>query len=698
MDISEIIKNGQMFEGWEIVRLIGEGSYGKVYEIKREGYGVSLKAALKHMGIPKGASEVAELISEGMTQDSASTYFRGYVEEFAKECEIMSKLKGNAHIVSFEDYKIIERKDTIGWDILIRMELLTPIVAYMNNHTLERDEILKLGIDICDALELCKKLNIMHRDIKPANIFVSSSGDFKLGDFGISRIVSKTTGASTKVGTKDYMAPEIYKDDKYDASVDIYSLGVMLYRFFNNNRLPFMPPAPAPISYSDREAALSRRIRGETIPQPVNGDADIYQILSKAMAYNPSERYKDPSEMRRDLERVKMGQHLEAPVYEKTEYLDPITASGKAANNSTTTSAFDSTMIVTPQNAANGGAGQNQHQVQSGNQFQQGNNSFQQGNNNYQQVNNNASQGNQFGQFGQMGANNQQKPKKKKRLPVVLGLIGGVFLLFIVIVVLGGNASQKKKNTTTGMKMASGSTGAASTTKTADTSDSGSTSSDTALQQGDFILASNILMVGDTVNARFVLGDWIITYSPDIKFDIEDESVARVRQSSDGERYVIEGLSPGSTKITMTDGTYTDTETVRVVDKNYEVGDMCGMDFFNDDTFSNMLNGGYITIDDGASEVSVSSNKSSKVVVDIFGYFNSFGLDVADIGSSIYIYGSENIQLSYKTSIDNGTYDISIESGMLTDASGEATVILLDKADDKVIWQIKIPIENTGIN
>lgn len=69
---------------------------------------------------------------------------------------------------------------------------------------------------------LCKKHNIIHRDIKPANIFASGNGDYKLGDFGIAKTIEQTSGG-TKIGTYDYMAPEVYHDQPYGNTADIYS-------------------------------------------------------------------------------------------------------------------------------------------------------------------------------------------------------------------------------------------------------------------------------------------------------------------------------------------------------------------------------------------------------------------------------------------------------------------------------------------
>lgn len=305
-------KNLEPFFGsWNITRLIGEGSFGKVFEIEREDFGRVYKAALKAITIPQNESEIKSVLADGMDMQSATTYYKGFVEEVVDEFALMAQLKGNSNIVSYEDHAVIEHKDGIGWDILIRMELLTPLLDYTTQKQMTQDDILKLGIDICKALEYCKAFNIIHRDIKPENIFISPSGDYKLGDFGIARTVEKTTSGMSKKGTYTYMAPEVYKGQAYGSSVDIYSLGIVLYRLVNNNRAPFLPAYPAPISHSDRENSITRRIGGEPIPMPTDGDERLGRIILKACAYAPEYRYDSPEEMRKDLEAFLAG-HPEA--------------------------------------------------------------------------------------------------------------------------------------------------------------------------------------------------------------------------------------------------------------------------------------------------------------------------------------------------------------------------------------------------
>ena len=306
-----------VFNSWYLKKMLGEGSYGKVFEIEREDFGTTYKAALKTMTIPQSESEIKSVMADGMDEASVREYYENFVEDIVKEFVLMSKLKGNSNIVSYEDHQVIEHKDQIGWDILIRMELLTPLHDYIKTIDLKRKDVIQLGIDMCKALELCQKYNIIHRDIKPENIFVSENGDYKLGDFGIARTLEQTSGMLSKKGTQAYMAPEIYREESYGSNVDIYSLGIVMYRLLNENRTPFLPAYPAPITHSDREAAIKKRISGAPIPKPTNADGRLAEIVLKACSYDPKERYFSPMEMREELEAILYNKEEAKIIYPK---------------------------------------------------------------------------------------------------------------------------------------------------------------------------------------------------------------------------------------------------------------------------------------------------------------------------------------------------------------------------------------------
>ena len=304
-----------VLDGWNITRLLGEGSYGKVFEIERSEFGQTYRAALKVITVPQSSAEVRSVISEGMSVSQAEAYFHGIVEELMHEFSIMFKLKGTANIVSCEDLRVLEHPDGIGWDILIRMELLPPLLPYVYQHPMARRDIIRLGIDICKALELCQRYNIIHRDIKPENIFISDNGDYKLGDFGIARTIERTTSGLSKKGTYSYMAPEVYIGKKYGFSVDTYSLGLVLYRMLNKNRGPFLPQPPEAITYDNREQALARRMSGEPLPRPFYGEGRLGEIVLKACAFDPKDRYSSPQQLRQELEAILYTQTDAAVIY-----------------------------------------------------------------------------------------------------------------------------------------------------------------------------------------------------------------------------------------------------------------------------------------------------------------------------------------------------------------------------------------------
>ena len=289
--------------GWKNVRIIGKGSYGKVYEIQRSLNGMVEKAALKVITIPQGADETRELLNSGHSMQSIEKYYSESINDIISEYQIMAKMKGQSNIVSCDDYKVIRHDNDLKWDILIKMELLTPLNSYIQKNGMTESDIIKLAKDMCHALILCAEDNIIHRDIKPQNIFRSDHGDYKLGDFGIAKAVDRTT-SGTIIGTYKYMAPEVYFGKPYGWQADMYSLGLVLYWLLNNRVGPFLSTQTEIPSAAQDMEARRQRLEGNRIPRPCNGSDALAAVVLKACEYDPSDRFTSAYEMLKELEKI----------------------------------------------------------------------------------------------------------------------------------------------------------------------------------------------------------------------------------------------------------------------------------------------------------------------------------------------------------------------------------------------------------
>lgn len=293
-----------LWGSWRVDGVLGEGSFGMVYRVYRDDLGQRIYSAVKVISISQNDGQLSELFAAGMNAETMRGYCQSFVREITGELGLMQRFRGNSNIVSYEDHFVVERQDVIGADIVLRMELLTPLNNYINQKGFFVADVIAMGIDICRALELCAMHSIVHRDIKPGNIFISESGSFKIGDFGIARSIEKGTGELSKKGTYSYMAPEVYCGSPYDATIDLYSLGIVMYRLLNSYRLPFLPLPPQNIDYGDNEKALSKRLGGYPMPSPVAAPEPLARVVLKACEYLPENRFQSAADMRAALEEV----------------------------------------------------------------------------------------------------------------------------------------------------------------------------------------------------------------------------------------------------------------------------------------------------------------------------------------------------------------------------------------------------------
>ena len=306
----------KVWPSWQVESKIGEGGFGTVYKAKKELFGEVTWSAIKTVSIPNDPAEVKDMSASGLDENSIRGYYQESVKQLVNEIRLMEKMKSASHIVAIEDYEVVEDRESLGWTIFIRMELLKNLNDYIKEHGMDTKAVIQMGEDILTGLEFCHESNLIHRDIKPANIFVSEFGEYKIGDFGISREIERTSTTLSQKGTKTYMAPEIVRMEKYDKRVDIYALGLTMYEICNKGRMPFLPPYPQPYFPMDREKAILRRLNGDTFPELPEIGA-LNQVIWKACAFAPEDRYQSALEMKEAL--LSLGK-TEVP--EKTEHSD----------------------------------------------------------------------------------------------------------------------------------------------------------------------------------------------------------------------------------------------------------------------------------------------------------------------------------------------------------------------------------------
>ena len=297
---------GKTILGYHVDEKIGSGGFGTVYKVSKTNAAGTYVRALKHITLPTKRQYTSVLNSMGGDYSKADDYFASILQDIVSEINILSTLSeaGIQNIVRYYENDIVETPSPKSYDIYILMEFLTPFTDYIENNSFTVRDVISFGKDILKALKACHDKNIIHRDIKDDNIFVSSDGVYKLGDFGVSKALKDKSRAESMKGTPNFIAPEVYLGkEKYDHTVDLYSLGIVLYKLLNKSRNPFMPKYPAPYSTQDEDAAFEARMTGQTPELPICAENALGEAVLKAIMPRQN-RYNNAQEFFEALEKV----------------------------------------------------------------------------------------------------------------------------------------------------------------------------------------------------------------------------------------------------------------------------------------------------------------------------------------------------------------------------------------------------------
>ena len=251
---------------YKLVRVIGEGGMGRVYEAIDPVIG--RRVAVKTISL--------DAVTEVETR---SRFFR--------EAQAAGQLS-HPNLITIHDIGEAEGTPYIVMEFLEGMDLNRK----MRQERLSYDAKMQIMIDVCEGLSFAHGHDIVHRDIKPANIFITTNGRAKILDFGLARgALSDVTQTGKILGTPNYMAPEQIRGDDVDHRADIFATGVVFYELLVGRK-----------AFEGESIATTLYKVLETQPQPVHLldehlPAALSTVVERALAKDRVARFQTSSEM-----------------------------------------------------------------------------------------------------------------------------------------------------------------------------------------------------------------------------------------------------------------------------------------------------------------------------------------------------------------------------------------------------------------
>ncbi len=241
------------------------------------------KYIVKVVSIPASQVQLDALLLTGAYRDKASAlaYFRELADSVEQEAEVLQKLSKLEGFISYDAWQVVPMDDGVGFEVYLLGTYKRSLERYMSRNPMTHLGAINLGLDLCSALAVCRRAGCLYVDLKPSNIFISENQSYHIGDLGIVPTSSLRFASLPDRYRSSYTAPEI--EDAFSSlneSMDIYALGLILYQAYNNGELPFEGNAPK-----------------EVLPAPMYADYEMSEIILKACAPNPEDRWQDPSQM-----------------------------------------------------------------------------------------------------------------------------------------------------------------------------------------------------------------------------------------------------------------------------------------------------------------------------------------------------------------------------------------------------------------
>lgn len=238
------------------------------------------KYIVKIISLPPSQTQLDALLLTGALsdKDAAQKYYEDRANEIVRELETLQNLSRQEGFLPCAGFQAVPMEDETGYDVYILANYKRSLEKQFVKQPLTQLDALNFGLDICAALNACRRSGYLFINLKPSNIYVTMNGEYKISDLGFVSLkaLKYATIPDHYIGT--YTPPEI-KDafSSISQTTDVYALGMILYQIYNGGELPVRSEEP--------------------LTAPKYADEELSQIILKACSFDPEERWQTPAEM-----------------------------------------------------------------------------------------------------------------------------------------------------------------------------------------------------------------------------------------------------------------------------------------------------------------------------------------------------------------------------------------------------------------
>ena len=239
---------------------------------------------VKIISIPQSPAKLEALLLTGAysTPEQAGKYFQELAVVVGQAAKVLTRLSPLEGFLPYENWQIRPMDDQVGYDVYLLGEYRRSLERQFRRDPLTHLQAVNLGLDLCAALSVCRQAGYLYVDLKPENVYITEKNQFKIGDLGFVRLSSLKYASLPDTYHSPYTPPEITDAmSSLNETMDIYALGLILYQAYNNGQLP-----------SQEQTAP-----GEAFPPPEFADYEMAEIILKACAPDPKDRWQNPSQM-----------------------------------------------------------------------------------------------------------------------------------------------------------------------------------------------------------------------------------------------------------------------------------------------------------------------------------------------------------------------------------------------------------------